>query len=102
VTIGRGPTTITAPVGGSADRFCSWVRPYLPLPMRNEWHGKAGSKEWAAPASVPTVSTPTPMTGDSSATQRAHSGLMPGVCGPLSSALRNPSWLSERVSQPVR
>src|SRR4029079_264601 len=86
VTMGSGPTIRTAPVGGSDARFCSWVRPYFPLPIREEWHGKAGSKEWAAPASVPTVSTPTPITGDRSATHRAHSGLMPGVCGPVSSA----------------
>ena len=39
-----------APVGGQLRRgCCSWVRPYLPLPSRYEWHGKAGSKECAAP-----------------------------------------------------
>ena len=59
-TIGSGPAITTAPVAGSRARFCSWVSPYLPAPSRKEWHGKAGSKECAVPASVPTVSTPTP------------------------------------------
>ena len=57
-------------------RFCSWVRPYLPLPIRNEWHGNGGSNEWAAPASVPTVSTPTPidrrLLGDPAGALGAH------------------------------
>ncbi len=54
------------------------------------------------PASVPTVSTPSPITGASSASQRAHSGKMPGVCGPVSSALRNASCDALWTSQPVR
>ena len=51
--MGSGATTSMVSVGGSRSRFCNWVSPYLPLPMRAEWHGKGGSKEWAAPASVP-------------------------------------------------
>ena len=43
-----------------------------------------------------------PRTGASSASQRAHSTETPGVCGPVSSALRNASWLSPRASHPVR
>ena len=48
----RGHDAAT-PVGGSSARRWSWVRPYLPLPSRKEWQGKAGSNECAAPASVP-------------------------------------------------
>jgi hypothetical protein len=92
----------SVPVGGSCARFCSWVSPYLPLPISAAWHGNGGSKEWAAPASVPTVSTPTPMTGACSPSQRAQSGETPGVCGPVSSAFRNRSWDDDRASQPVR
>ena len=101
-TIGSGAAITTAPVGGSSARFCSWVRPYLPAPSRNEWHGNGGSNECAAPASVPTVSTPTPMTGASSASQRAHSTETPGVCGPVSSALRNAPGRATAASHPVR
>jgi hypothetical protein len=61
------------------DGCCSWVSPYLSLPSRNEWHGNGGSNECAAPASVPTVSTPTPRIGVSSASHFAHSTEMPGV-----------------------
>ena len=92
----------TAPVAGSRARFRSWVRPYLPAPSRNEWHGNGGSKECAAPASVPTVSVPSPRIGTSSASQVAQAMLIPGVCGPVSFALRNAAWSSERASQPVR
>ena len=81
---------------------CSWVSPYLPAPSRKEWQGNGGSKECAAPASVPTVSTPKPRIGASSASQRAHSTETPGVCGPVSSAFRNSSWYADRASQPVR
>ena len=90
--MGSGPATITAPVGGSWARFCSWVSPYLSLPISIEWQGNIGSNPAAAPASVPTVSTPMPMTGDSSATQRAASTDSPGVCGPDSSALVISFW----------
>ena len=73
-------------------RFASWVRPYLPAPSRNEWHGNGGSKLCAAPASVPTVSTPKPMIGASLASHRASSTDTPGVCGPVSLAFRNAAW----------
>ncbi len=102
LTIGNGPAITTAPVLGSRARFCSWVSPYLPAPSRNEWHGNGGSNECAAPASVPTVSTPTPSTGASCASQRAHSTEIPGVCGPVSLAFRNADESSLRASQPVR
>src|SRR5690606_36258699 len=101
-TMGSGGATTSAPVAGSRSRLRSMVSPYLPAPCMKAWQGKAGSKEWAAPASVPTVSTPSPMTGASSASQRAHSTEMPGVCGPFSSALRKVSWAPARASQPVR
>src|ERR1700722_6257199 len=60
LTIGSGAAITMAPVTGSLSTLRSWVRPYLPAPRRNWWQGKAGSKPWAAPASVPTVSTPRP------------------------------------------
>src|SRR5437867_8131968 len=60
-----GATTRTAPVGGSLARLASCVSPYLLAPRRNRWQGNGGLKEWAAPASVPTVSTPTPTIGAS-------------------------------------
>lgn len=78
------------------------MSPYLPAPSRKEWHGNAGSNECAAPASVPTVSTPTPITGASSASHCAHSTEMPGVCGPVSFAFKNEAASSLRASQPVR
>src|SRR5262249_21156057 len=78
-TIGSGPTMSTAPRGGSFSRFCSCVRPYLSWPRRNEWQGNGGWNECAAPASVPTVSTPTPTTGASSASHLAQAIEMPGV-----------------------
>src|SRR6185437_14879882 len=59
--IGSGPASTTAPRGGSRARFCSWVSPYLPAPSSDAWQGNGGSKECAAPASVPTVSTPSPI-----------------------------------------
>jgi len=71
-------------------------------PISAEWHGNAGSNECAAPASVPTVSTPNPAIGDSSASHRAHSGETPGVCGPFSSALANAAASSPRAAHPVR
>src|SRR5215468_6228782 len=100
--IGSGDTMIIAPCGGSSARFCSWVSPYLSAPSIDEWQGNGGSNECAAPASVPTVSTPNPITGASCASQRAHSTETPGVCGPVSSAFRKVSWSRDRVSQPVR
>ncbi len=54
------------------------------------------------PASVPTVSTPSPITGASFASHWAHSTEIPGVCGPVSFAFRNASWLCDLASQPVR
>src|ERR1700722_4384457 len=101
-TIGSGPATTTAPVGGSVARFCSCVRPYFPAPSSAEWHGNGGSKECAVPASVPTVSTPMPMIGASSASHLAHFTDTPGVCGPVSFALRKSCWLADLASQPVR
>src|SRR5712664_1113714 len=55
-----GATMSIAPVAGSRARLASWVRPYLFAPSRKVWQGNAGLKECEAPASVPTVSTPTP------------------------------------------
>ena len=60
--------------------------PYLPAPSRKWWTGNAGSKLCAMPASVPTVSTPKPAIGASSASQRAHSASGPGVWPPLRNA----------------
>ena len=102
-TIGSGPAITTAPVGGSRARFRSWVRPYLPAPSRNEWQGNGGSNECAAPgvgadglhARARSPATPRPAI---SRTRRE----MPGVCGPVSFALRNSAWSPDRASQPVR
>jgi len=66
------------------------------------WQGKGGSKLWAVPASVPTVSTPMPMIGVDWASQRAHSGARPGVWGPVSFALRKRPASSARLDHPVR
>src|SRR5699024_7931519 len=66
-TIFSGEARMTAPVVGSWSRFCNCARPYLPAPMKKSWHGKIGSNPAAAPASVPTVSTPRPCNGVSSA-----------------------------------
>src|SRR6266853_299004 len=87
-----GATSRTAPVGGSVDRLASCVSPYLLAPSRNWWQGNGGLKECAAPASVPTVSTPTPTKGLSRANHWASSMSMPGVCGPVSFALRKAFW----------
>src|SRR5207253_2510198 len=97
-----GATSRTAPVGGSFARLASWVRPYLLAPSRNRWQGKGGLNECAAPASVPTVSTPTPLKGLSLASHWASSMSMPGVCGPVSFAFRKAFWSLARASQPVR
>src|SRR5918995_1491417 len=86
-TILRGAAISRAPMGGRRSTLASWVRPYLPAPSRKLWQGKGGSKLWAAPASVPTVSTPMPRMGRSSASQRAQATSIPGVWGPVSSAL---------------
>src|SRR3989441_7064368 len=98
----NGATSRTAPVGGSFARLASWVRPYLLAPSRNRWHGNGGLNECAAPASVPTVSTPTPTTGLSLASHLARSISIPGVWGPVSLAFRNAFWSFARASQPVR
>src|SRR5690606_14398654 len=97
-TIGSGAAITTAPVGGSLARLRSWVRPYLSLPSSMAWHGNGGSNECAAPASVPTVSTPIPITGASSASHFAHATETPGVCP----SLANAAGSSPRASQPVR
>src|SRR6202022_4630514 len=97
-----GATTRTAPVGGSFDRLANCVSPYLLAPSRNWWQGNGGLKEWAVPASVPTVSTPTPTKGLSSASHFASSMSMPGVCGPVSLAFRNAFWSLARGSHPGR
>src|SRR5713226_16413 len=101
-TIGSGPAITTEPLAGSLATFCSWVSPYLPAPSSEAWHGNGGSNECAAPASVPTVSTPKPRIGACPPSQRAQSTDTPGVCGPVSLAFRNSSWVPDRASQPVR
>ncbi len=78
------------------------MSPYLPEPSSEAWQGNGGSNECAAPASVPTVSTPSPMIDSRAASHRAQATEMPGVCGPVSLALRNSCWLADLASQPVR
>src|SRR5207253_491011 len=97
-----GATTKTAPVGGSFDRLASCVNPYLLAPSRNWWQGNGGVNEWAAPASVPTVSTPTPTNGLSLASHLASSISIPGVCGPVSLPFKNAFWSFARASHLVR
>src|SRR3954466_11885344 len=87
-----------APGGGSPARLANWVRPYLPAPSRKLCTGNGGSKLCAAPASVPTVSTPRPTIGACSARGRGPSTAGPGGAPPL----RNASWSCARASQPVR
>ena len=88
-----------APRGGSSARFASWVSPYLPAPSRKWWTGNGGSKEWAAPASVPTVSH---AEADDRRTSRPASA-RPRRPGRASAPpLRNASWSWARASQPVR
>jgi len=74
----------------------------LPAPSRKLWHGNGVENEWAAPASMPTVSVPRPKIGVDSASHWAHSTETPGLCGPVSVTLSAASWLSARASQPVR
>ncbi len=100
--VGSGEARTTAPVGGRRSRLRSCVRPYLPAPSRKLWQGKGVENECAAPASVPTVSVPSPRIGVCSASHCAHSTETPGLCGPVSSTFRAASWLSARASQPVR
>ena len=52
-TIGSGPAITTAPVGGSAARFCSWVRPYLSWPAGTSGTGTAGRTSAPRPRRCP-------------------------------------------------
>ena len=81
-------------MSGSLSRFASWVRPSRPAPSRKLWSGKGGSKPPAAPASIPTVSTPKPEMSRSLASHREASTSGPGVSGPFSPTFRNAvsSW----------
>src|SRR6185437_10383312 len=60
LTIFNGGANTTAPVGGSLSRLVRLASPNLLEPCMIVWQGNAGSKRKACPASVPTVSTPTP------------------------------------------
>src|SRR6266480_1468302 len=73
-TILRGAAITIAPVVGSNSRFIKLVMPNLPAPCIKVWLGKGGSKTPACPASVPTVSTPTPNISRSFARNAKHVG----------------------------
>ena len=82
-TIGSGPAITTAPVARQPGQVPQLGQPVLARRRAGRsGTGTAGRTRVRAPASVPTVSTPTPSTGDSSASQRAHSTEMPGCAGP--------------------
>ena len=53
---------IIDPFGGIKSKLHKLVKPILPAPCIILWFGNCGSNEGAIPASVPTVSTPTPNT----------------------------------------
>ena len=65
------------------------------------WQGNIGSNVAAWPASVPTVSTPTPRMSRSLARNGTACGWKPGVCGPSAVMLRN-SRAPLRCDQSVR
>src|SRR6202012_2841537 len=100
-TIGSGDATSSAPDTGIRSRFSSWVRPYLSAPSRLLCAGNGGAMPPAWPASMPTVSTPKPVIGES-ASHFAPAGETPGVCGPCSSALRNAAGSRLNRLHPVR
>src|SRR6185437_780196 len=98
-TIFSGAAITTAPVAGSLSRLQRLARPNLPAPCMVAWFGKGGSKVPAWPASVPTVSTPTPKMSRSLASSSDAERWKPGVCGPCSSALKKSA--PARVLHPV-
>src|SRR5215472_13514554 len=91
----------TEPVGGSNSRFTRLVMPNLPEPCIMVWFGNGGVKVPAWPASVPTVSTPTPRISRSIARNSEHVWWKPGECAPSAATLRNSSR-PVRELQPVR
>ena len=60
----------------------------MPAPCIRWCAGNAGSKANAWPWSVPTASTPKPLTSRSSTRRRTAAALGPGACGPSSLRLR--------------
>ena len=78
-SIFRGKAITTAPASGSWSRFARLVRPMRPAPCMMLWLGKGGSKVPAMPASVPTVSTPTPNTSRCWVIKSAASLEIPGT-----------------------
>src|SRR5690625_6330050 len=92
---------MTVSVVGSWSRSSSWAIPYSPAPMKKSLHVKIGSNPAAAPASVPTVSTPRPCSEVSWATYFAASEDNPGLVGP-SGVLLIISVCPCRCDQPVR
>src|SRR5712691_5157543 len=101
LTILSGAAITIAPVVGNRCRFTRLVRPNLPAPCMKVWLGKAGSNPPACPASVPTVSTPTPRMSRSSARNAEHDGWKPGECDKPSAWMPSSSSRPWRLLQPV-
>src|SRR6202166_1386283 len=74
LTIFNGGAMTTAPVGGSLSRLVRLASPKRFEPCMMVWQGNMGSKLCAWPASVPTVSTPTPRMSRSLARNGTHCG----------------------------
>src|SRR5215216_6306469 len=91
----------TAPFGGSLSRLQRLARPYLLALCIRLWAGNGGSMPPALPASVPIVSLPHPMMSLLIKYWIA-SAVGPGVCGPVSLALRNFASEPLRLYQSVR
>src|SRR6266851_2774925 len=102
LTILSGAAITIAPVVGNRCRFIRLVRPNLPAPCMKVWLGKAGSNPPACPASVPTVSTPTPRMSRSFARNAEHDGWKPGECDKPSAWMPRNSSRPWCLLQPVR
>src|SRR5262249_26637510 len=101
LTIFKGAAITMAPVAGSWSRLHREARPNLPLPCMMQWFENGGSKVEAMPASVPTVSTPTPRMSRCFARNSEHSLVQPGWWGPSLPRFKY-SAADLRFDQPVR
>ena len=86
--MGSGLATTTAPVGGQPARGCAaGSGRTCRCPAGRSGTGTPARRSARRPRRCRPSRRPRPSTGDSSATQRAHSTERPGLCGPVSSAL---------------
>ena len=97
--IGNGPAMTRAP-GRAARQVLELGQPVLAAPSSSSDTGRADRRSRAVPASMSTVSTPMPITGDSA---RASGRTPPRrrACGP-SVGVEEPLLAVQRASQPVR